>query len=166
MAHFELVTVWRVRSPLSAVWEAISHSERWPEWWPGVESVLELDAGDADGIGNLRRFTWKGVLPYRLTFDIRTTRIEPQRMIEGLASGDVVGAGSWRFAPEGDATVVRYEWLVRTTKGWMDVLARFARPLVVWNHHTVMGWGAKGLARRLGAGTSCRPAGRPAPGRP
>lgn len=154
MTRFELATIWRLGAPLAQVWDAISHSESWAQWWPGLESVVELDAGGRNGIGNLRRFTWKGVLPYRLTFDIRTTRIESQRLIEGAAMGDVLGVGVWRFDSEDGMTLVRYDWRVRIAPFWLSALAWMARPLVRWNHDTIMEWGAKGLARRLGA-TSC-----------
>ena len=150
-ANYAFVTIWRIEAPLPEVWEAIYHSERWPEWWRGVESVIELERGDNGGIGNKRRYTWKGVLPYRLTFDIRTTRIEHERLLEGAASGDLVGNGVWYFSHHDGVTLVRYEWRVRTTKGWMNVLVPLARPLFHWNHGKVMGWGGMGLARRLGS---------------
>jgi hypothetical protein len=156
MARFELVSVWRVGSPLPPVWDAISHAERWPEWWHGLVSVVELEPGEAGGIGSLRRFTWVGALPYRLTFDIRITRIEPSKSIEGVASGDVAGVGVWRFSRDDSQTVVRYEWQVRTDAWWLNLLGVIAGPLVRWNHATVMDWGAKGLARRLEAGTWTR----------
>ena len=149
MAQFELATLWRIGSPLTEVWEAIYHSASWPEWWPGLESVVELDPGGDDGIGNVRRFTWKGVLPYQLIFDIRITRIEHLHLIEGAASGDVTGTGVWRFAQENGVTMVRYEWSVRMETFGMKALAWVARPLVRWNHNKVMQWGARGLARRL-----------------
>jgi hypothetical protein len=72
-------------------------------------------------------------------------------LIEGEAVGELSGTGRWRFAQEGEATRVRYEWDVRTTKPWMNLLAPLARPLFKWNHDVVMEWGAQGLARRLGA---------------
>jgi hypothetical protein len=46
---------------------------------------------------------------------------------------------------------MRYDWNVRTTKSWMNLLAPLARPLFQWNHKVVMQQGAEGLARRLNA---------------
>ena len=138
MAQFELTTEWRIRSSLGKAWEALSHSERWPQWWRGLECVVELDAGGKDGIGNLRRFSWKGMLPYQLTVDIRTTRIEPLRLIEGVASGDVTGVGIWVFAQEDELSVIRFTWNVRMETFWMKILACAARQLVCWNHYKVM----------------------------
>jgi hypothetical protein len=33
----------------------------------------------------------------------------------------------------------------------MSLMLALARPLVNWNHETLMGWGGAGLAKRLGA---------------
>lgn len=37
-----------------------------------------------------------------------------------------------------------------TTKAWMKLIAPLAGPLFKWNHDIVLGWGAEGLALRLG----------------
>lgn len=111
----------------------------------------EVDPGDEHGIGSLRRFTWRGRLPYRLTFYVRVTRIVPLTLLEGEASGEVEGIGRWSFLSEGSATRVRYEWNVRTNRGWMNVIAPFARPVFKWNHDQAMRQGAEGMARLLNA---------------
>jgi len=49
-----------------------------------VASVEELAPGDARGIGIVRRYTWRGYLPYRLTFDICVIHIEPLSTIEDI----------------------------------------------------------------------------------
>lgn len=151
MERYELVTIWRLDAPLDAVWDALHGVDRWPGWWRGLESVVELEKGGPGGIGSLRRFFWKGALPYRLRFDLRATAIEPSTLIAGTATGDLEGAGVWRLSREAGFTVVRYEWSVRATIGWMNALGPLARPLLVWNHDKVMAWGGAGLARHLGA---------------
>jgi hypothetical protein len=82
---------------------------------------------------------------------MRITRIEPLVALEGEASGDVEGTGRWRFSSERDTTVVRYEWRVRTRRGWMNLFAPLARPFFQWNHDFVMREGGRSLARLLGA---------------
>jgi hypothetical protein len=47
------------------VWEAIHDSARWPQWWRGVEKVVELEPAGEDGTGQLARYTWKSRLPQR-----------------------------------------------------------------------------------------------------
>jgi hypothetical protein len=151
MAAYEFVTTWRVKAPLDKVWNEIYHSERWPEWWRGVEKVIELKKGDDLGVGSIRRYTWKSMLPYRLTFDMETVRVEPMSFIEGIARGELDGSGVWNLSKDGEYTTARYDWVVDTTKRWMNLITPIARPLFKWNHDVVMKWGAEGLARRLGA---------------
>lgn len=150
MADYSFVTVWRFRSPLAPVWDLIYRSEDWPSWWRGVERVERVEAGDAEGLGSVHRYTWKSKLPYRLEFDMRLTRVEPLSVIEGEAIGELTGHGRWRLTSDGDVTTARYDWNVVTTKAWMNLLAPIARPFFKWNHDVVMDWGGEGLARRLG----------------
>lgn len=151
MADYEFVTIWRFKSPLAPVWEMIYHSKRWPEWWKGVEAVELIKEGAAENqIGSIYRYTWKSKLPYRLKFDMELTRVEPMTMIEGVAVGELSGTGLWQLSSDGDVTTARYDWRVRTTKPWMNLLTPIARPFFKWNHDVVMRWGAEGLAKTLG----------------
>jgi uncharacterized protein YndB with AHSA1/START domain len=151
MAGYRFLTTWCLEAPIEPVWDAIHDSERWPEWWRGVERVVELDPGDEDGIGQVGRYTWKSRLPYELSFDVTTLRKERPHLLEGEASGELAGRGTWRLSEGGGLTTVLYEWDVRTTQPWMNLLAPLARPVFAWNHDWVMKRGAEGLARRLGA---------------
>ena len=152
MKTYDFVTIWRVDAPLERVWKEIYRSKDWPTWWKGVESVVEVRKGDDErGVGSVHRYTWKSKLPYRLSFDMKTIRVEPPSLLEGIATGELQGRGLWRLSSEGNETLVRYDWSVETTKAWMNFLSPVARPLFEWNHNVVMSWGAKGLAERLGA---------------
>ena len=150
MKTYSFVTIWRVEAPIESVWKEIYHSKDWPAWWKGVESVNEVRKGDETGVGSVHRFTWKSKLPYRLSFDMETVRIEPPRLLEGIAIGELQGRGQWQLSTEGSATIVRYDWNVETTKRWMNLLSPIARPLFEWNHNVVMSWGATGLSEKLG----------------
>jgi hypothetical protein len=151
MKNYYFVTIWRVKAPIESVWNEIYHSQGWPTWWKGVESVVEIRKGDERGVGSIHRYTWKSKLPYRLSFDMETIRIEPPQLLEGIAIGELQGRGLWRLSRDGGETVVRYDWNVETTKRWMNLLSPIARPLFEWNHNVVLGWGAAGLEKRLGA---------------
>lgn len=150
MKDYKFVTIWRVAAPIESVWNEIYHSHDWPAWWTGVESVVELSKGDESGVGSVHRYTWKSRLPYRLSFNMQTTRIEPPLLLEGIATGELDGRGRWQLSADGNETIVRYDWNVETTKWWMNLLAPIARPLFEWNHNVVMSWGAKGLSEKLG----------------
>lgn len=148
---YRFVTIWHIEAPLEVVCEAIYDSLSWPQWWRSVEKVEELSSGDSGGVGSMRRYFWRGRLPYRLTFDICVSHLEPLARIEGVASGDVEGRGLWTFSVDGNVTVVRFEWQVRTTPVWMNWLAPLARPFFKWNHDTSMRQGGAALAHRLNA---------------
>ena len=150
MKAYEFLTIWRVKAPIENVWNEIYHSSEWPTWWKGVESVQEMRKGDDSGVGSIHRYTWKSKLPYRLSFDMQTIRIEPPLVLEGIATGELQGRGLWQLSSENGETIVRYDWRVETTKPWMILLSPIARPVFEWNHDVVMSWGAQGLRRRLG----------------
>jgi len=147
--QYRLTTQCQFEAPLAAVWDAILHVEAWPNWWRGIERVVTLEQGDADGVGWRRRCTCKSVLPYRLTFITRVTRVEPLRLVELRVDGELEGNGCCRLARNSGLTVVRYDWHVRTTQWWMNLLAPMARPIFRWNHDAIMHAGGAGLQRHL-----------------
>lgn len=147
---FHLVTEWRLNAPVERVWALLTAVEHWPSWWSAVKCVDLIDAGDETGVGALRRMTWRTALPYALTFDIRTTKVEPMTLIEGQASGELDGLGRWTMRAEGEVTHVRYDWIVAVSKPWMRLFAPVLRPVFAWNHDKVMDWGLTGIRRQLG----------------
>ncbi len=151
MAHFEFVTLWRLKAPLAPVWACIYDHERWPSWWKGVEKVDVIRPGGPDSVGTLTRQVWKSALPYRLRFDIEITKVEPMRVMEVAAKGELQGIGIMSFAEEHEEVVVRFDWRVETTRPWMNLLAPLAGRLFRWNHGVIMDWGAECIAKRLGA---------------
>ena len=151
MANYRLTTIWRIDAPVQQVYDAICRPSRWPSWWRGVKNVVELEPGDHRGVGRVLRYTWKGLLPYALTFTIQVVRVMPLVALEGVASGELEGMGRWLFSQEGSVTAVCYEWRVRTTRPWMNLIEPIAGPLFEWNHDLIMREGGKGLARLLNA---------------
>ena len=109
-----------------------------------------LAEGDERGIGQRGLYVWRGAIPYAVEFEIRSTRVERPRLLEGTASGGLEGSGSWRLYEDDGVTAVVYEWNVRTTKRWMNALAPLGGSLFRWNHDWVMRNGATGIATWLG----------------
>ena len=151
MADYAFLTAWRVAAPRERVFELLHASERWPEWWDGLDRVVKLEEGDSDGRGSLGRYTWRSVMGYRLEFDMRITNVERPYRMDGAATGELTGTGSWRLYEDDGATAVLFEWRVSTTRAWMNALAPVARAVFRWNHDRLMRAGGRGLARRLGA---------------
>jgi uncharacterized protein YndB with AHSA1/START domain len=150
VADYHFLTTWVLEGPRPPVFQAIWDSERWPEWWPGVESVRVLEKGDEEGLGSLGRYVWKSRLPYRLEFDSRVVAVDRPSYMQGRVSGELEGRGRWRLFEEDGITAVTYQWEVRTTAVWMNRVAPLLRPAFAWNHDVIMRWGAEGICRRLG----------------
>lgn len=148
--HYRLLSTWRLESPLEPVFWRLHDAESWPDWWPGVVSVRKLEEGDELGVGSLGRYVWRSRLPYELSFDVRTTRVEPLRVLAGEATGELSGRGTWTFEERDGASSAVYEWDVATTRRWMNALGPALRRAFVWNHDAIMRAGARGLARDLG----------------
>jgi uncharacterized protein YndB with AHSA1/START domain len=150
LAEYRFLTTWLLGAPRQAVWDAIYDSDHWPDWWEGVLEAERLEEGDEHGVGQYGRYVWKSKLPYRLEFFVRSTKVEAPHLLEGEASGELAGTGRWRLFEQDGVTAVLYEWNVRTTRTWMNLLAPVARPIFAVNHNYVMGNGGRGLARHLG----------------
>jgi uncharacterized protein YndB with AHSA1/START domain len=151
MVAYHFVSTWRMQAPIERVWEEISHAERWPSWWKYVARVDELEPGAADGVGKRQHLLFRTRLPYTVGFDVRATRVQPPLVLEADATGELEGTGRWTLTPDDGGTLVRYNWDVRTTRWWMNLLAPVARPAFRWNHDQLMREGGQSLARRLGA---------------
>jgi uncharacterized protein YndB with AHSA1/START domain len=150
MADYEFLTTWLLESPREPVWEAIYDQASWPQWWRGVEEADEVRGGQENGVGTVSRLVWKSLLPYRVEFEVTTTRVEHLQLLEADAVGELSGVGRWRFYEQDGITAVLYEWNVATSKAWMNLLAPVARPVFEWNHDWVMARGGEGIARLLG----------------
>ena len=151
MAEYAFLTTWLLESPRQAVWEALHDQSRWPGWWRGVEEAEELSRPpDGSDVGTVARMVWKSLLPYRVEFEVTTTRVERPHLLEGHAVGELEGTGRWRLYEQDGVTAVLYEWNVRTTKPWMNLFAPLLRPAFEWNHDWVMARGGEGIAALLG----------------
>ena len=152
MASYRFVTEWRLRASIEDVFAMIDDVAAWPSWWSMVRGVEKVRDGDENLIGAVDRLTFVGKLPYRLAFDMQVTKREPPVALSGSATGELEGVGEWTLREEGDWTVVRYVWAIRTTRWWMNAFAPL--PLVseifALNHHAVMRNGLAGVRRRLG----------------
>ena len=151
MANYSFTTIWRVDAPIETVYGAIYDTDAWPGWWPQVISVEAVRPGDSRGIGAVRRFVFKGKLPYTLGFDMRVDEIDSPTRLAGTATGELEGTGVWTLSSDRPGlTTVQYDWNIRTTRWWMNLLAPVARGPFQTNHDYVMAGGLEGLTRLLG----------------
>ncbi len=149
--HFALTSVWHIDAPRLRVWQALREAEQWPRWWPYVLGVDEQIVGDAQGVGAINRFLWKGRVPYRFHLTLRVTEVVEARLLRAVATGDLHGEGCWTLDDDGAGTRATYVWRVRLERAWMRRLATLLRPLFTWNHNAVMAAGERGLRAYLRA---------------
>lgn len=150
MAEYRFLTTWVLDGPRERIWEAIYDSEHWPAWWPGVIEATKLSRGDPSGVGQRGRYAWRAKLPYTVHFEIEVTRVQPHTLLEGAAEGELTGIGRWRFFEQDGVTAVLYEWNVRTTRRWMNLVGPVAGGVFRSNHDHLMAAGGRGLAELLG----------------
>ena len=148
--EYRFLTTWLLEAEREPVYELIWDSARWPEWWPGVTAAVEIAPGGPDGVGRRGRYEWRSRIPYPVRFEVVATAVDRPSLLEGAASGGLEGVGRWRLFEAGGATAVLYEWNVRTTKAWMNLVGPVAAPIFRWNHDYVMRGGGEGRAKRLG----------------
>ena len=128
----------------------LQHVVGWPEWWSGVESAEEVAPGDPRRVGSVHRVRWRARAGYSVELEFLVDEVREPALMSGRSSGGLEGTGTWRLMEQDGVTAVLYDWDVRTTRAWMQVLAPVARPLFARNHDRVMREGGEGLARRLG----------------
>lgn len=148
---YAFVTKWVIEAPIEKVWDAIYESTEWPQWWKGVLKVDVIEKGQPNGIDGVRAYTWKSALPYKLTFHMKLTQREDNKLLGGVAFGELDGDGIWIFEQSDSIVTVHYYWNAHTNKKWMNWFAFILKPAFKYNHDIVMRWGADGLAKKLNA---------------
>jgi hypothetical protein len=151
VTQYHLTTRWTLEAPVGAVWTELSRPEMWPAWWKGMLAVRLLEQGDGSGMGAYRRITWRrGVLRSRITFNLRTVKVQPRALIESVADGQLTGVGRWQLTRAGAGTEVRHDWIVNVTLPGIPIVAGIAGLLFKWNHRSLMKAGRRGLESRVG----------------
>lgn len=149
MASYRFLTTWLLEAERQAVWDVLADVRSWPQWWPGVESVRELAAGDAHTVGSRYRVRWRAPIGYSVEFDFTVESVDEPRRMAGRSVGDLEGEGVWRLFEEGGVTAVTYEWEVTATRAWMRALGPLPRPIFRWSHDRLMAKGGEALSRRV-----------------
>lgn len=98
---YHFITRWRVEASAEEVFALISEPAHYPRWWSSVYlKVLELEPGQADGLGRRFRFHTKGWLPYTLDWESCAIESKPQTV--------------WQFAQLATSMDVAYGQCART----------------------------------------------------
>lgn len=151
MVHYMFETEWELTAPIEQVFEELARPEEFQDWWPSVTRSTRLSEGDASGVGAHASYTIRGPLLYSLTFDLKTIEIDRPHRMGAVVRGDLIGTGTYYLDSTGTSTHVRFNWYVSTTKPWMNVAGKLAKPILAWAHDHVMREGCHALARHLNA---------------
>jgi hypothetical protein len=103
-ADYHYISTWQLQAPIERVWAAISQLEQLPAWYPAVQQVQTLTAGDPDGVGSRVRYLLKGRLPMQLAFEATIARVNPPRELELQAEGDLAGTERIRSVRNGGSS--------------------------------------------------------------
>ena len=93
-----------------------------------MEEARSCGRATDGGVGSVSRMVWKSLLPYRVEFEVTTTRVEHPHLLEGHAVGELEGIGRWRLYEQDGVTAVLYEWNVRDDEGLDEPLRAAAAP--------------------------------------
>lgn len=151
MVHYMFETEWVLTAPIERVFEVFQHPETFSAWWPSVKNSRLLEEGDADGVGTRAAYSIRSPLGYSMKFEVKAVEVERPLRIHSVVRGDLIGTGTYLLESVGDETHIRFNWYVSTTKSWMNWAASFAKPALVWAHHSVMRQGCQAMADSLGA---------------
>ncbi|MGM0386674.1 MAG: SRPBCC family protein [Actinomycetota bacterium] len=101
MAHFQRSIA--IEAPVQAVYEHWSDPNNWPELWPSMIEVTEVDT-TTDGLRSTMQWVYK-MAGVRLEGRGVVERVPDQR-IAYTTSGGVESTIVWAYEPEGDGTKV------------------------------------------------------------
>lgn len=150
MADYNFLTVWKFDAPLERVYNTVHNADEYHLWWKGQSKVETIKRGDALGVGAVKKFKTRSVLPYTLIYTGTVLEVEPLKKVVGTTTGELEGRGTWIFETEKEISIVKYYWVVKTNSLLMNFLTPVMKPIFEWNHDVVMRWGEEGLAKYLG----------------
>jgi hypothetical protein len=137
-------SLWSVRAASSRVFDALVDLARYPDWWPDIRAVTQLDDDTAE-------VTCRSTLPYVLTFRLHRAVEDPAngRMRVDM-TGDLVGYVQGVVAEHRTAgALLAISQRVVVTKPLLRTLAPVAHPLFRVNHALMMRRGQRGFRAYL-----------------
>jgi uncharacterized protein YndB with AHSA1/START domain len=144
-APFEFDRRWHFDVPRPVLWEAVSATDRFEQWWPWL---------DGRQLGPLAPGTTAQVvirppLPYRLHLTIDVVQVEPGSSVEARVGGDVEGPAVLEVEDDGVGSTARLVWSLHLRRPALVAGERLARPVMVWGHDTIVSSGVRRFRRAL-----------------
>jgi hypothetical protein len=144
--RYRFLTEFELSSSPAAVEETLRDVGSWSTWWGWARRIESLTS-EHGVVGARYRNRIATPLLYGFTYDTELVEVTDE-LIRLDVSGDLEGTGLFRFrAMDSGGSFLSFDWSVATRKRWMNLLAPFARPIFIWNHHRLMSDFGEGLGR-------------------
>ena len=129
------------------VWAALGRFDRYEEWW-GWLTELRVD-GSGLAAGTILDGTVVPPLPYRLRVQVTLLECAAPQVIRAAVTGDLQGQGTVELAPAAGATRADITWSIEMMQPALRLVARVARPLLLWGQDRVVDSTVAGFCRHL-----------------
>ncbi|WP_394942260.1 hypothetical protein [Psychromicrobium sp. YIM B11713] len=141
---YDFQTLWRLPASKERCWQELLERRSWQHWWPALSGVSIKSRPLLEG--EELELKVRSPLGYQLRLQLRILRVTPQRFLAVTATGDLEGRGEAIFQDDPgtqdpgtpQSSTLQINWLVRTTKPWMNFFAPVLAPLYRWAHRRVL----------------------------
>lgn len=143
MTTYEFQRTWQVAAQPHRVAQVLADLEHYPQWWPQVRTVAEIDDDTA-------RVVCCSTLPYTLDLVLHAVRRDPGHL-EVAIGGDLEGWSRFELSPGSRAgsTRIDYTQQVVVNRRLLRLASRVLGPVARWNHEQMMRGCETGLRARL-----------------
>jgi uncharacterized protein YndB with AHSA1/START domain len=118
------------------IWSALARFDRYESWWSWLTDFHVEGAGLATG--SVLHGTVAPPLPYRMRIEVTLVRCVPHRSIQASVAGDLQGTASLLLRSAGAETKTDVAWTIEMMQRRLRLVARVARPLLLWGHDRVV----------------------------
>jgi hypothetical protein len=148
--QYHFITQWFLEATCEEVSQILLDGPGLARWWPSVYlQVIELEHGDAMGLGTVLDLHTKGWLPYTLHWYARVTESHYPAGFSLEATQDFIGRGIWTIDQAGSYVKIIYDWKILAEKPLLKYFSFIMKPLFSANHHWAMRMGEESLKLEL-----------------
>lgn len=118
------------------VWDALAEFDHYEAWWSWLTELRVNGLGLQPG--TVLHGTVVPPLPYRMRLRLTFVECVPQRLLRATVDGDLHGSGQLVLETTGPETRAEVAWTMELSQRRLRLLARVARPLLVWAHDRIV----------------------------
>ncbi|MFP5332417.1 MAG: hypothetical protein ACLGHX_08685 [Acidimicrobiia bacterium] len=149
-SRYHFVTEMSLTSSPTDVERVLRDVTAWPTWWKWARHADHVNEVPTGSVGARYRNRVRTPMLYGFTYETEIVEVAAGR-IRLDSTGDLEGTGLFEYASlETGGALLRFSWLVQTSRRWMNLVGPLARPVFTWNHDLLMTDFARGLARASG----------------